>query len=285
VISRARGVSLPELWHCLKAMVRFRDYRPQSVTRKIFANWIEQFDPRDRKDVLKALNRVNYLSEDRTRRTLVHLNEALLKRLQDDGVSPDKVIYVQYDDPGSSSPVMLNLLRDASQLERRGCKLVDANNHLEVYKATNSIEGGAIVYVDDFIGSANQFQQTRTAISRQIVGTFTEFLLVAAICEEGVVAVTKMGIEAVTSIIDVKADRPLHPFSSHLSPEARGRLEAICLQIDANLGLGVHQLSSMTVLYRNAPDTFPLLFRGSINQSPVSGILPRAQDLPIRKLG
>jgi hypothetical protein len=279
-------MSLSVLWHCLKAVVRFRDYRPQPVTRKSFMTWINQYSQSgDKKHILAALDRITYLTEEETRKTLVHLNNALLKNLHEAGVPPEKIIYVQFHDAGSSSPVMLNLLRDATQLDRRGCHLVDANNQLELYKATNQIGEGVIVYVDDFVGTGNQFFEVREGISPQIIGTFTEYLLVVAICEEGIHALSKMGIETVKRFVDLKANRPLHPFCSRLTPAVRARLEELCLDIDPNLGLGYHQLASMTVLYRNAPDTFPLLFRGSANQYPKLGLLPRAQDLPITDLG
>ncbi len=247
--------------------------------------WINQYpEIEDKKHILAALDRITYLTEADTRDTLVHLNNALLKDLHEAGVPPERIIYVQFHDAGSSSPVMLNLLRDATQLDRRGCRLVDANNQLELYKVTNEIGEGVIVYVDDFVGTGNQFSEVREGISQQIVGTFTEYLLVVAICEEGVHTLSKMGIETIKRFVDLKANRPLHPFCSRLSPAVRTRLEELSLNIDPHLGLGYHQLASMTVLYRNSPDTFPLLFRGSVNQQPNIGLLPRAQDLPIAEL-
>lgn len=272
-------------WNRRRVLRKFSDYRPQPVSRQRFNDWINQFpSDEDKRHIINVLNQVTYLTEDQTREGLAHQSDALLRRLQQVGVPPERVIYVQYDDPGSSSPVMLNLLRDTGQLEKRGCRLVDANRELELYKATNAVGEGAIVYVDDFIGTGNQFFQTRAGLSPQIVGTFAEFLLTVVICEEGMHEVSKRGVEPVSVHIDSRGARPLHPFSSRLKPAVRSHLEAMCLEIDPNIGMGYQRLASMTVLYRNAPDTFPMLFRGSPNQAPLVGLLPRAQDLPVRPL-
>ena len=37
----------------------------------------------------------------------------------------------------------------------------------------------------------------------------------------------------------------------------------------------------MVVLYRNAPNTVPVMLRGNVNQKPYFGIFPRTIDLPI----
>src|SRR5207247_4179106 len=129
---------------------------------------------------------VSYLSERDVKRILVEQNEALIRKLNADGIATKKIIYVSIDTAGSSSAVMLNLLRDACHLERRGCRLLDSRDVLGISQVSAQINGGAIVYVDDFSGSGGQFCRSRDFMSQHLVGAFAEFFLVACICEEAI---------------------------------------------------------------------------------------------------
>src|ERR1019366_3025101 len=95
-----------------RAARRFCDYRPQPVTFRGLIRWINQFEERDRKHVCALLECVIYLSESKIRQMLIDQNRALMKRLAAAGIPPSKLIYIQIDDAGSSSPVMLKMLRD-----------------------------------------------------------------------------------------------------------------------------------------------------------------------------
>ncbi|MGA8541511.1 MAG: hypothetical protein WB566_18560 [Terriglobales bacterium] len=163
---------------------RFPDYRPQPVTIKRLDAWMKQFSQQDEKAALMLLDRIIYLSEKEVEKILVDQNKALVAYLRKSKIPPEKTVYVSLHDAGSSSPVMLNLLRDAAGLERMGCKLIDGNNVLGLNKLTNELAEGAIVYVDDFSGTGKQFCEFRNFISQNIVGNFSEFLLVPCICEE-----------------------------------------------------------------------------------------------------
>src|SRR5438128_4003295 len=107
---------------CLDSVLRFRGYRPQSVTFAGVRDWLSQFErPKDRSYALRALRRVTFLTERRVQDALVNLNKCLLKRLLKDEIDYDHVIYMQIHDPGSSSPVILNTIRNLAGLEERGC--------------------------------------------------------------------------------------------------------------------------------------------------------------------
>jgi hypothetical protein len=107
------------------------------------------------------LEKVAYFSEAQVKKFLVDQNNALMSRLEADGLLPNKFIYVQVDEAGSSSPVMLNLLRDSAGLQQRGCHLLDSRDISSLISLTNSLGEGAIIYVDDFLGSGMQFCQSR----------------------------------------------------------------------------------------------------------------------------
>lgn len=272
------------MWSLLPAALaawRFHDYKPSPVTFSRAKKWIEQFNNEDRRTAKILLERVVYLSEKTTRNILVQQNQALMNRLATVGLAPDKLIYVQVHDAGSSSPVMLNLLRDAAGLDRLGCHFVDAHDSLKLNKVTNEVGEGALIYVDDFVGTGNQFCKERQFLIQSVVGTFSEFLLVPCICEEGIYKIAKEGVEAVAGHVHSKAERPLHDNSHLLDSAAKKRMREINKGISSKMGLGYGDLATMVILYRNAPNTAPAVFRGSPNQAPFAGLFPRWKDLPL----
>lgn len=269
------------LLYAAAAASRFRDYKPLPVTFRRARRWIEQFPGKDRKAAGFLLRKVVYLSEKIVRDILVQQNQTLMNRLASAGLGPDKLIYVQVHDAGSSSPVMLNILRDAAGLDKRGCHFVDAHDSLRLTKVTNEVGEGALIYVDDFVGTGNQFCKERQFASQSVVGTFSEFLLVPCICEEGIYRIAREGVEAFAGHVHSKADRPLHENSHIMNPETKLRMRQFCMGINRQMGLGYNGLATMVILYRNAPNTAPAVFRGSPNQAPFAGLFPRWKDLPI----
>jgi hypothetical protein len=227
---------------------------------------------------------VIYISESKTREILVYQNAALMKRLLAAGLKPKQFIYVQVHDAGSSSPVMLNLLRDAAGLERMGCKFLDAHDSMRLIKTMNEIGEGALIYVDDFLGTGKQFCGERDSVANIMVGTFSEFLLAPSICEEAFYEISKRGLEAFTGHVHSKAERPLHANSPLFVQAEKERMELICKGINKGGALGYKGLATMVILYRNAPNTVPAVLRGSLNQTPFKGIFPRTTDLPVQKV-
>jgi len=207
-----------------------------------------------------------------------------MRRLRKAGIPPKKLIYTQIHDAGSSSPFMLNMLRDSAGLERLGCNFIDSRDSLNLNKLTNKVEEGAIIYVDDFVGTGDQFSEARDFAVQSVVGNFAEFLLVPSICEEAIYKLAAKGIEAITGHIHSKAERPLHDQCALLDPETKMRIRNVCEEINKRMPLGYKDLATMVVLYRNSPNTIPALFRGNLNQLPFAGIFPRITDLPERTL-
>lgn len=279
--------SLHKYWHDLKYWPkywrikrRFYDYRPQPVTLGSINTWLQQFEEKDKKALLALLDKVVYLSEKNVEKLLVELNNSLLARLNESQIPLKHIIYMQIHEAGSSSPVILNMIRDRALLERKGCHFIDSKDVRALNELTNKLENGAIIYVDDFAGTGNQFCEVRDFVAPYIVGNFSEFFLLACICEEVLYELGKRGVEAVSGYIHSKAVRPLHPNSSMFDPAIKRRLIELCVKVDRKGGLGYRNLASMVVLYRNAPNSVPLILRGSLKQKPWVGILPRTTDLP-----
>jgi hypothetical protein len=275
------------MWLMIKSILlalRFHDYKPKPLTYLSASRWIKQFEKSDRKLAARLLDNVIYISESQTRDILLKQNAALMKRMLAAGVPPKRLIYVQVHDAGSSSPVMLNLLRDAAGLERLGCRFVDGRDSFRLNKTMNEVGVGALIYVDDFIGTGNQFCEERDFAAKSFVGTFSEFLLAPSICEEAFYQISERGIEAFTGHVHSKGERPLHENSGFFEREDKERMELVCKGVNPKFALGYHKLATMVVLYRNAPNTVPAVLRGSLNQKPFFGIFPRWKDLPVPRI-
>lgn len=264
--------------------MRFRDYQPQHVSMASVGRWIKQLKTKeDQKLAWMLLDRVIYLSEHETKKILVHQNNALMENLRRAGLPSNKLIYISTDDAASSSPMMLGMLRNAALLEQQGCKFLDGRDAMGINKITAKLQEGAIIYIDDFVGSGNQFNRARTFLMENVVGTFSEFLLVPSICEEGYAKLNELGVTVHAGHIHAKAERPLHQNSHLMHSEGRDRLIQICKEIRPSTGLGYESLATMVVLYRNAPNSIPAILRGSDKQEPFYGLFPRFKDLPVRK--
>ena len=266
----------------LLARWRFHDYEPQPVTFGTVNAWMSQFAGSDHKYLLELVRRVLYISTSQTVRTLCDLNRRLLRKLASDGIPPEKVIYVQVDDAGSSSHWVLATLRNADRLETLGCTFLDSKNVRGLNEVTDRLEEGAIVYVDDFAATGRQFCESRDFVVQHTVGNFVEFLLLPCICEEAVLELNSRGVEPRASYVHRKRERLLHPEASLCSSQVKERLVQLSAQIHPRYGLGYRNLATMVVFSRNCPNTAPLLLRGSAKQSPFVGILPRTTDLPAK---
>jgi hypothetical protein len=258
----------------------FHDYRPQKVTFALVWKWLSQYSWNDQKLLRKLLRQVIYLSEDKIRKALVETNAKLLKYLKAEGLKEEQIIYVSIDDAGSSSPAMLNLLRDIARLQKGKFLLLDSKNTGDIFAKTSFLGEGAIVYVDDFSGTGDQFEGTRLFIAQYIVGNFTEFFLAPCVCEEAKGALENMGIQPRYDLLHTRAERPLLDENSLLTSDERQRLIDLSIKIDRANYLGYGGLATMVVAYINAPDSTPPILRGSIDQQPFIGVLPRTTDLP-----
>ncbi len=243
-----------------------------------------QFEGKDRRIAGRLLDNVVYFSEDRTKRTLIRLNDALLKRLADDGFPAKKIIYVSFDQTASSSHMMLGMLRDNSALLQRGCNLCDSKNIRELKALTDRLEDAAIVYVDDFIGSGRQFCASRDFTMQHIFANVSEFMLAPSVCEEGRSALEDRGIEIVADQIHLKAERALLEDCKLMNAEDRARAIELCQNINPKMALGVDGMATMVVFYRNSPNQIPALLRGNKNLKPFRGLFPRTTDLPFTKI-
>jgi len=264
----------------VRAALRFRGYKPKPLAWLSASRWIKQFDKQDRILAEQLLYNVIYLSEKTTREILLERNAALMKRLKEAGLPPKNLIYLSVHEAGSSSPIMLNLLRDGAFLEKLGCRLIDGRDTLNLVKAMNELGEGALIYVDDFVGTGNQFCTERDFIANNFVGTFAEFMLAPSICEEAFEKLDERGIQAFAGHKHIKSERPLHPECDVFDEEDRRRAAALCKKID-KFGLGYKGMATMVVLYRSAPNTVPVILRGNVNQKPYFGIFPRTIDLPL----
>jgi hypothetical protein len=258
------------------------DYKPQKISRSGVAKWLNQFDKNDHRLILSLFDYIHYYSEQKTEDILVKQNTRLLDKLQKNGIKLENIIYVTIDKPASSSHLMLNIIRDKCNLEKRGVKIIDCQNVLELIKATSSLGSGAIIYVDDFAGTGKQFSESRDLIAEQvplISSQFSEFFLLPCICREALIKIQKKDVEVYCNCIHDVNDRPLHADCSILSEDDKSKLVNYCREIDNRSPLGYEGIAAMVIFYRNAPNNVPVIFRGNVGQDRKVGIFPRSTDL------
>lgn len=265
----------------LKFVYSVKDYAHKKIDFKAVLKWLNQFPETERFEILDLLFHIRYYPEKEVKEILCKHNEKVLNKLHLDGVSDDHIIYMTIGDPGSSTHIMLNLLRDGANLERRKVHLKDSKDIIELAKLTNELGNGAIIYIDDFAGTGNQFINSREYITKNVplLNQFSEFFLVPCICEEALKVISKASVEVVSNNIHAKNDRLLHPDSILLDKDIKSRIVKICSEIDKRAPLGYKGLASMVVFFRNSPNGLPLIFRGNLEQNPKSGIFPRSTDL------
>lgn len=264
----------------VRAWWKLRRYEPQKVTRRLLRNWVNQFPKEHRSILIRLAANIRFLSKQETIRSLVELNKEVLRALSADEITMKNVIYVSTDTAGSSSGVMLNLLRNHANLERRGAHLLDSRDLDGIRKKTRKLRTGAIIYVDDFSATGNQFIESRDIVFNSIEGAFSEFFLLPCVCEEAHQQITAKGVEPRASILHLRSERPLREECDFISAKRREELLTLSLGYwPRKWSLGYGGLATNVVFYSNAPNTTPLIFRGSIGQSPVQGIVPRFNDL------
>lgn len=270
-----------ELPLALRVLLRLRGYEPQPVTPFSLVRWLRQFPSEARLPLLQLLDRIQLISKQQIISSLCRLNEEILARLREDGIGVENVVYVALDSAGSSSGVVLNLLRDHANLERRGANLIHSKDVTGLQDLTKELGRGALIYVDDFAGSGRQFIRNRSHSVPFVIGSFAEFFLLSCICEEAMSRLDELGVVPISGIVHTKAQRPLHADATSFPTGPKQVLIDLCESIHKREGLGFEKLATSVVFYRNAPNSTPLVLRGNLGQMPCCGILPRYDDLPI----
>jgi hypothetical protein len=264
--------------HSFGAIWRFRGYQPQSVTPLTLFRWLRQFPAGDRMEIARLLDYIVFYREDEVRRDLVELNRGLLEKLASAGVANRQIIYVEIDEPGSSSGAMLHMLRDTMLLQNLGVHFLNYRDLRGLSDKTGRLKSGAIIYIDDFSGSGDQLVDSRKFATEFIQGDFSEFFLVPYVCQEALHRIQRLGVECVTKHVHRPEERPLHETSNLLPSETRHRLIEISGEVRSYAVLGHERLASMVVVYSNCPDTVPVILRGSEAQRPYKGLFPRTTD-------
>ena len=265
----------------IRAAWRLRRYEPKKVTLFTLIRWARQF-PRDcRAGLVRLAANLRVVSEKETIDYLVNLNHIVLCALQKDGIDIRNVIYISTDTAGSSSGVMLNLLRNHANLERRGANFLHCGEADSIQELTMELGSGAIVYVDDFAGTGNQFIKSRKIAAEYIVGPFSEFFLLPCICEEAQSRIQDVGVKLLSGFVHKRSERPFFKDCDFLDPQQRKKLLTLSYKYwNKRATLGFCGLATNVVFDRNAPNTTPLIFRGNLEQKPHFGVVPRFDDLP-----
>ena len=269
------------LWWAARTAYKLRGYEPRRVTIASVLKWSRQFPSTYRTQLVRLAANLQFISEEETIAALLDLNNRVIKALREDGVTEQNIVYVTTDSAGSSSEVMLDLLRRWANLEKKGANFFHASDGEQIQKKTLELKVGAIIYIDDFAGTGKQFARTRRIVADYIVGGFSEFFLVPCICEEALNRCKEIGVQAESKVTHFRKERPLLDESEFLSLDERQSLLNLIRERfgKKEISLGFNKLATNILIYRNAPNTTPLIFRGNLGQEPLHGIVPRFDDL------
>lgn len=270
-----------DIWFILKVWWRFRCYQQRRVTPLSVWRWHRQFNSEERTAIRQFMAFVRYLPARDFPSTLLRVHKGLMQRLRENGYEKKQIIFMSFDQAGSSSAVVLNHLRDAAHLETQDFTLLHSSDIMKIGEITFGIGEGVIVYVDDFLGSGTQLFKNIGAVRGVIQGNFVEIALAACVCEEATEKLSKIGVETFAEIKHFKHERPLHPDANCLSSGAKGKLIHLCERIGPPHGLGFRRMATMVILSRNTPNNAPMILRGSPGQVPFVGLLPRTTDLEV----
>ena len=270
-----------DLWFILTVWWRFRCYQQRKVTPLSVWKWYRQFDAAERTAIRKLMPFVTYVGADDFPAMLLRSHMRLLQRLKENGYNKNQIIFMSFDEAGSSSAVVLNHLRDAAHLEAQEFTLLHSSDIMKIGDITFKIGEGVIVYVDDFLGSGKQLSKNVARVREVLQGNFIEIALTVCACEEASERLGKIGVEAACEIKHLKQDRPLHDDANCLPSELKGKLIQVCQKVAPPHGLGFLRMASMVVLSRNTPNNTPMILRGSPGQTPFVGLLPRTTDLKV----
>jgi len=261
---------------------RFGEYEPFRVTPRSAFRWLNQFSDPEKRAIAKAVRYLSYVSEHRFVKNLIDRNRALLSKLKQGKVPLTNVIYVSIGEAGSSSHSILNLVRDRAGLQNLGCRFTDGKSYDALSKLTNQLGAGAIVYVDDFAGTGEQFCEEQEQLASYIIGNFSQYYLLHTVCEEALYKIDGNGVTPWQHSIHAKVDRPLHEDSTILTTHERRILRDLCVKIGDGKrdSLGHGSVAASVVFYRNTPDNVPRIFRGGRQQKHYLGLVPRTTDLP-----
>ncbi len=263
-----------------RALFHLRGYEPQPVTPVALWAWLQQFPSAERGILLRLILSIQVIRKHEAVRIALDKNQQILAALAEDGIGPERVIYTSLDETASSSHVMLNELRNHANLTRRKAKFCDSHSEFRMAKLTTHLGAGAIVYVDDFAGTGNQFSDNRNRLAAFIHGDFSEFLILPCVCEEALEKIEKLGVETRAGFVHKAEDRPLRSESHHFAPSERDRLLALAVMVDAKWPLGYRGLGTNIIFDRHAPNSTSPLLRGNVGQDRFRGVVPRWDDKP-----
>lgn len=241
--------------------------------------WYLQFSPDDRPALKKLVQYVQYVPESRFLTVLLNTHKQLIEKLRSNGYQKKQIIFMSFDDAGSSSAAVLNMLRDVAHLEVQGFTMLHSGDINKISEITFKIGDGVLVYVDDFIGSGRQITRNIRAVRPLVQGNFIELAVAVCVCEEAIDALDELGVDSIEEIKHLKSDRPLHADGNCIGLEEKGRLLKLCAEMGPPHGLGFRRMATMVVPFRNAPNNTPIVLRGNVGQTPYFGLLPRTTDL------
>lgn len=270
------------MYHAYRLSKRFRSYEPRPVTPIVAFRYLRQF-PRDlRHEITQVLGRVSYLTSAQVKESLFDECRIAITRLLQAGIQEANILIVPAHATGESAVHSLNLIRDSLAVEFPELRFHEAGPAAARDLVRMRAES-AVIFLDDFIGTGDQFTDSLIAWTSALAGRTTRFILVAAVvCSEGKARIEDRGALVQPGLIHSSDDRFLAVCLSACGEESMKRLAVLACELQSRMPFGHGNGGSMVVLSRNSPTNLPLLLRGSDGQRVWFGLFPRKDQVEPR---
>jgi hypothetical protein len=259
---------------------RYATYQPRVVDKAKIAKWLLQFDIAHYDIFLRLLESVNYYSEIRLNGLLQALHLHVIARLSTDGIiSPDRIFFIPGGGAGKSAGAIATSYRRVNNLANASFNFTDLSQLTGVrfIEESNGLKN-AYVFLDDFIGTGDQFSDFwNDTLSQFLPPTAEMYFATALSSDTGHEYIEKYTPFKVISVNYLQEQEFLlsHP---DFDGSERTIIEDYCNRVK-NLALGHGDLAVLIAFAYGPPDNTVAVLRGDKKQRSFKGILPRFDDL------
>ncbi|HWD37966.1 MAG TPA: hypothetical protein VG944_03905 [Fimbriimonas sp.] len=263
----------------IKVSGMFRNYSPRQITPLVAFRFLFQFPREVRGDIVNILKGVRYFSNEQVL-TLVKtevvksIESFLLAR-----IPAANIIVAPANMVGTSSNFVFEGVREAIGSEFPGVQF-HLNGPSEARKFTSLKNGAAVIFLDDFVGTGDQFLKSFRAWSDALGGRGARFVLIAAVaCEEGKEKIEDKGALVQAPVIHTRGERLWQYCHENVGEDQMKRFAVLACELRTTQPFGHRNGGSMVVLSRNRPNNVSILFRGTDGQRIWYGLFPRSDQL------
>lgn len=264
----------------MRISARFRDYKPRRITPLIAFRFLAQFPRRERKIVVRLLDHICYIKHSEAVQNVLSEVMQIVNKLVHDGTREELIFVVPASKAGKSSVVMFEEISARIRQMFPSLSFLSDGATTGIRDQIPFRSQSAVIFVDDFVGTGEQFQGSLKAWTEVLEGRDSRFfLVVAAACEEGKRRVEDGGAQVCSTVMHDANERMWAKCRTALSEEAWNQFAVLACELHSKAPFGHKNGGSMIVLERHCPNNVALVLRGTYGQRVWLGLFPRYDQL------